>query len=229
MSLTPNCSLVTRELPHDREAERFAATEALTDHVLGVQSQDDEVSIALVRNFCARVVKCAEVFSRKQSDYGPENIAAFGEMGLLVRINDKVSRLKNLVGKPARNEALDDTWLDIGVYGFIAGMVRDGTWPGCQDKHRLDFSDESPETMSEIVNEMAADRDDAYKAIILLGIERYPVSWRLALGIPGREDEGVKKPQGLGEFINEEALEFPDDERVSALQAIINAVKSRTF
>ena len=33
---------------------------------------------------------------RKQKDYGPGNIADMGELGLVVRVNDKMARLKNL-------------------------------------------------------------------------------------------------------------------------------------
>jgi hypothetical protein len=68
---------------------------------------------------------------KKQFDYGPGNIAEFGELGVLVRTADKYNRLKNLLyaqGGEPRNESLDDTWLDLADYGLIALMVRRGTW-----------------------------------------------------------------------------------------------------
>jgi hypothetical protein len=34
---------------------------------------------------------------RKHADYGPGNIAAFGELGVLVRLSDKFERLKHLL------------------------------------------------------------------------------------------------------------------------------------
>ena len=71
-------------------------------------------------------------FDRKQHDYGPENITAFGEKGVVVRMNDKMARLRNLVwgDKPASNEAIEDSYTDLSVYGVIGRMCRAGTWPG---------------------------------------------------------------------------------------------------
>lgn len=219
-----NAFAVTRELPHDREAERFAATDALTGYVLSVSPQHDEVSETLARKFCGRVVRCAEVFAKKQSDYGPENIAAFGEFGLLVRVNDKMSRLKNLMGREAACEALDDTWLDIGVYGFIAGLVRDGEWPGCKDEHRLDFvKPADAEAMTKVIKE---ERDDAWRAIILLDVVRAPVEWRRGLGLSEQRDD-----RGTGEtlvcFIKRENEAYgATSPRVKALYAAIMAVEN---
>jgi hypothetical protein len=66
----------------------------------------------------------------KQHDYGPGNILDFGEYGVLVRANDKMARLKNLLknGEAPANEALEDTWIDLANYGVIALMVRRGLW-----------------------------------------------------------------------------------------------------
>lgn len=36
------------------------------------------------------------LLDRKQQDYGPNNISAFGLFGVVVRLNDKVERFKNL-------------------------------------------------------------------------------------------------------------------------------------
>jgi hypothetical protein len=71
-------------------------------------------------------------FDRKQHDYGPENIAAFGEKGVVVRMNDKMARLRNLVWgyKLTSNEPIDDSYTDLSVYGVIARMCRAGVWPG---------------------------------------------------------------------------------------------------
>jgi hypothetical protein len=69
-------------------------------------------------------------FDKKQHDYGPRNISDFGEVGVLVRANDKIARLKNLTTKkkaPA-NEPIDDAWGDLSVYGVIARLVRKGAW-----------------------------------------------------------------------------------------------------
>ena len=77
---------------------------------------------------------------RKQTDYGPGNISAFGELGVLVPLSDKLERLKNLLltrdaqgritmnpAAPA-NESVEDSYRDLLNYALIALMVRQGQW-----------------------------------------------------------------------------------------------------
>lgn len=66
----------------------------------------------------------------KQKDYGPANIAAFGEIGVLIRLNDKFERLKNLIktGKSPKNESIEDTWIDLANYAMIGLAVHRGWW-----------------------------------------------------------------------------------------------------
>ena len=87
------------------------------------------------REFAVEVVRQklgeAQVIVDKQRDYGPGNINAFGDYGVLVRANDKLERLKTLYsadGEP-KHESLDDSWLDLANYGTIARMYRGGVWP----------------------------------------------------------------------------------------------------
>ena len=75
----------------------------------------------------------------KQRDYGHRNIMDFGELGVLVRVNDKIARLKNLKTnnlKP-KNESVIDTWRDIANYAIIALMLKKGTFtlPLKEDTH----------------------------------------------------------------------------------------------
>ena len=81
-------------------------------------------------------------FCKKQMDYGPSNIAMgttlktkedrrLSLIGLIVRINDKVQRLMNLVVKhnrDAQNEPVMDAFKDLSVYGIIAQVVDNGKW-----------------------------------------------------------------------------------------------------
>ena len=64
----------------------------------------------------------------KQKDYGQENILAFGDKGIVVRLWDKASRLKNLVwsGRSPKNESITDTYRDIAGYAIIAIMLERG-------------------------------------------------------------------------------------------------------
>ena len=83
-----------------------------------------------------------QVFCKKQMDYGPSNISMGTGVGeainiklattaLVIRINDKVQRLLNLVvsnDRDAQNEPVEDAFQDLSVYGIIAQIVRNGKW-----------------------------------------------------------------------------------------------------
>ena len=68
----------------------------------------------------------ANVVIAKQHDYGHENILGFGERGLVVRLWDKISRLKNLiwVGQQPKNESVSDTFTDVAGYAIIGLMLQ---------------------------------------------------------------------------------------------------------
>ena len=81
-------------------------------------------------------------FCKKQMDYGPSNISMGTGVGeavnmklattaLVIRINDKVQRLLNLVvtnSRDAQNEPVEDAFKDLSVYGIIAQIVKNGKW-----------------------------------------------------------------------------------------------------
>jgi hypothetical protein len=74
-----------------------------------------------------------EILVSKQVDYGPLNIwnAPGGATnGLMVRMSDKLERLKNLIYNSIEpnNEALEDSFVDIANYAIIALMVERGIW-----------------------------------------------------------------------------------------------------
>lgn len=83
-------------------------------------------------------------FCKKQFDYGPGNISLGSALttteekkasisAIVVRLNDKMQRLINLVLKKntlegSANEPVFDAFLDISVYGIIAEIVKRGMW-----------------------------------------------------------------------------------------------------
>lgn len=72
----------------------------------------------------------ADTVVGKQADYGKNNILGCpvgAEMGLIVRLFDKLNRLANLYkqGKPPANESLMDSWRDVAGYGLIGMMLLD--------------------------------------------------------------------------------------------------------
>ena len=85
-----------------------------------------------------------ELFCRKQYDYGRGNITLGGDLdddedrmlaltALVIRMNDKVNRLKNIILKHKGNNAVKgetymDAFKDLSVYGIIAQLVAEKVW-----------------------------------------------------------------------------------------------------
>lgn len=71
-----------------------------------------------------------QVLIEKQFDYGHGNILKFGEFGVLVRVSDKIERLKTLLENNAtpKNESIYDSWKDLSNYGIIALLLRRKTF-----------------------------------------------------------------------------------------------------
>lgn len=74
-----------------------------------------------------------ETLVRKQMDYGHGNIKRFGRIGLIVRIQDKVARLENLLSKglddeSPMNESIFDNVIDVMGYSAIGVMWERGTF-----------------------------------------------------------------------------------------------------
>jgi hypothetical protein len=69
------------------------------------------------------------MFLKKHRDYGKGNILSIKELGISMRLAEKVERLKNLLmkqemGEAPVNESVEDTWIDIAVYAVIGVLVR---------------------------------------------------------------------------------------------------------
>jgi hypothetical protein len=67
------------------------------------------------------------VLVKKQMDYGHNNIKRFGRIGLIVRMQDKVARLENLMSKydddaTPQNESILDNVIDVMGYSAIGIM-----------------------------------------------------------------------------------------------------------
>jgi hypothetical protein len=93
---------------------------------------------SLTHEFIKISLEDIRTFDRKQHDYGSTNISETGEIGVLIRVNDKMARLKNLNPllriqnrlEPieAKNESIEDSWRDGSVYCVIARMLKRGVW-----------------------------------------------------------------------------------------------------
>lgn len=75
-------------------------------------------------------LKCVQLLDRKQQDYGPNNIAYSGELGIAVRVMDKCCRLRHILenGGDVQFEAKTDTYMDMTNYGLIGMMLENGEW-----------------------------------------------------------------------------------------------------
>ena len=79
-------------------------------------------------------VECLQLFDTKQMDYGSTNISSSGELGIAVRLQDKVSRMRHILimdlkGKQNVNhEALEDTYKDAANYSLIGLLVNRKVW-----------------------------------------------------------------------------------------------------
>ena len=105
--------------------EQQAARDAVAA-AYGIQTRAGRTALLLALENLA-------MLDRKQRDYGPGNISAFGSLGVLVRASDKVERLKNLhktgrTNEP-ENESVADSWRDLSNYGTIGLMCHLGLWP----------------------------------------------------------------------------------------------------
>jgi len=77
------------------------------------------------------ILKEIEVLlKRKNEMYGDGNVIKIGEQGVVVRLEEKLERLKNLITikKDPPEETIEDTWKDIVGYGVIGIMLRRGKW-----------------------------------------------------------------------------------------------------
>jgi hypothetical protein len=82
-----------------------------------------------------------EMFIKKHKDYGKGNILTVRELGIALRISEKIERIKHLLmnGDKPSNETVEETWIDIGVYAVIAVLLRRGEFESLDvEKELLD-------------------------------------------------------------------------------------------
>lgn len=120
---------------------------AITERDLGVKKHEAVLEIeekfpVMTAEFKRIQLEQYELFCRKQSNYGPDNISMGSTLereqdrklslqGLFFRLNDKINRYKQMImfgSNDAVGESLDDTFKDISVYGIIAQLVQSGKW-----------------------------------------------------------------------------------------------------
>ena len=83
-----------------------------------------------LKRFDFIVSKLRDTYERKNTDYGnsfEESLDEFGAIAFVVRADDKMRRLKQLVSNPAqvKDESFEDTVKDLANYCIMFAMWRD--------------------------------------------------------------------------------------------------------
>lgn len=105
-----------------------------TDAVADALHKELGLQTEMAREYLRAILPLAQLMDRKQQDYGSSNISLNGELGVMVRSQDKVSRLRNLLSKEMKgdlvvnNEGIEDSWSDLANYGVIGLLIRRGKW-----------------------------------------------------------------------------------------------------
>lgn len=101
---------------------------------MGLEITDIEESLNLQTGQGKRALQLAlegvKLLDKKQLDYGENNILYSGEMGIVVRCQDKICRLRHLLenGGEAQNESIEDSYKDLANYGLIGLLLHRGEW-----------------------------------------------------------------------------------------------------
>lgn len=90
----------------------------------------------ITKEYIKTLLDSIKRFDKKQEVYTTNNIADTGEQGLVIRIGDAFSEIKKYlsVSKEKRDELMlteekiTKNFLDIGAYGFIGYIFRNGKW-----------------------------------------------------------------------------------------------------
>jgi len=87
-----------------------------------------------LKNFDLIVSKLRDTYEQKNTDYGnsfEESLDEFGAIAFVIRADDKMRRLKQLVNNPAKvkDESFEDTVRDLANYCIMFAM-----WVGGDSK-----------------------------------------------------------------------------------------------
>ena len=79
-----------------------------------------------------------ELFQAKHISYGPDNISATKLEGIIVRMWDKINRLRRRIlenqAETLSDETLDDTLRDIANYAIIGLLLLHKIWPEYEEE-----------------------------------------------------------------------------------------------
>jgi hypothetical protein len=95
-----------------------------------------ECKHSITLEFINTFIEAVKKFEKKQEVFTTNNISDAGELGLVTRIGDFLSEIKKYlsVGEDKRRELMlteekiTKNFFNIGTYGYIAYIFRNGKW-----------------------------------------------------------------------------------------------------
>lgn len=87
--------------------------------------------LRLEKAYVQQMVDCFRLWQDRQRKYGKGNIAEFGATGCLVRLHDKMARLRRVYMEGAGDtpdESVEDSWRDAVNYALMGLMCHKGQW-----------------------------------------------------------------------------------------------------
>ena len=122
--------------PYDQQTNLKAINDDKVDFISTTLGVCTEMGVEMVR----AAMECVQLFDTKQQDYGSDNISSNGELGIAVRLQDKVSRMRHILLKElaaqersaqvfkTNHEALEDSFKDAANYALIGLLLRRKKW-----------------------------------------------------------------------------------------------------
>ena len=117
------------KLKEVREANLMGSDKALIDEVIYCLSMLGKRPVLSdnVEQFMSITQNMAKTYAAKNHDYGnsfEESLDEFGLVASVVRLGDKMNRIKSLIKKEAqvKDESIKDTLLDMANYAIITVM-----------------------------------------------------------------------------------------------------------
>ena len=93
--------------PYDQPTNLKAINDDKVDFISTALGVRTEMVVEMVR----AAMECVQLFDTKQQDYGSNNISSSGELGIAVRLQDKVSRMRHILLKELTEQEI--SWLHI--------------------------------------------------------------------------------------------------------------------